>query len=187
MMTHSRVAGVDHLRCEALPKRDVYRRRHLRGGTEQPGKEQPSTDTGGYRQGPAAEPSWPPRNLLGLRVLVIDDDEASLDYFAVALKTAGAAVTTASNATDGLRLAQEHRPDVILTDIAMPDHDGYWLLREIRKLSDATLRAVPVVAATAFGRAHSRETVLAAGFSNHLSKPVEPDRLCATIAEAGRR
>lgn len=187
MMTHSRVAGIAHPRCEALPKRDVYHHRRLRGGTEQSGKGQPSTGTGGHRQGPAAEPSWPPRNLLGLRVLVIDDDEATLDYFAMALKAAGAAVTTASNATDGLRLAQQHRPDVILTDIAMPDHDGYWLLREIRKLSDATLRAVPVVAATAFGRVHSRETTLAAGFSSHLSKPVEPHDLCVTIAEAGGR
>jgi CheY-like chemotaxis protein len=122
-----------------------------------------------------------------LKVLVVDDDEGSLDYFAMALGTTGAAVATASTAVDALSAVQDQRPDVVLTDIAMPGHDGYWLVREIRGLPDPTVRAVPVVATTAYGRVHSRERALAAGFVEHLSKPVEPELLCATIARVAGR
>src|SRR5688572_27362832 len=173
MMTHPAVQTRRALRCSDAGH-DILRGRHLRGGAQQPDEPLLDTDMDRYRESSKAEPSWPLQSLLGLRVLVIDDDEGSLDYFATALQTAGATVTTASNAGDGLRLAQEHHPHVILTDIAMPDHDGYWLLGEVRKHSDAALRDVPIVAATAFGRLHSRATALAAGFTTHLSKPVDP-------------
>ena len=186
MMAHPTVQERKRLRCNDSGH-DMLRGRHLAGGPRQPDEPLFHTDTDRYRESSAAQPSWPLQNLSGLRVLVIDDDEGSLDYFATALRTAGASVTTASTARDGLSLAQEHHPDVILTDIAMPDHDGYWLLREVRNHADAALRDVPIVAATAFGRVHSRTTALAAGFTSHLSKPVDPHRLCAAIAEAGRR
>ena len=121
-------------------------------------------------------------DLTGLQVVVVDDDQSSLEYFALALRTYGAAVRTASNAADALRLVHTRPPDAVLTDIAMVGHDGYWLLREIRGLADEAARRVPVVATTAHGREHSREHTLAAGFSEHLAKPVDPDALGRTIA-----
>jgi CheY-like chemotaxis protein len=120
-------------------------------------------------------------------VVVVDDDETSLDYFAMALRTCGAVVMTASSAEDGLRLIQEQHPDVVLSDIAMVGQDGYWLVREIRRLADQAVSLAPVVATTAFGREHSRARALAAGFNEFLTKPVDPEVLCRTIASAGGR
>jgi CheY-like chemotaxis protein len=77
-------------------------------------------------------PSLLPRNLVGLKVVVVDDDESSRDYFALALSTCGAEVMTASTAVEALRLVQAGCPDVVLSDIAMVGRDGYWLVREIR-------------------------------------------------------
>jgi CheY-like chemotaxis protein len=125
--------------------------------------------------------------LAGLTVLVVDDDEGNLDYFAMALRAYGARVATASTAVEGLRLVKEQRPHVVLSDIAMVGHDGYWLVREIRRLADESIRSVPVVATTAYGREHSRARTLAAGFTEHLPKPVEPDVLCQTIADVAGR
>ena len=69
----------------------------------------------------------------------------------------------------------------------MPGEDGYWLLREIRRHADDVVSAVPIVAATAYGRDHSRAQVLAAGFFDYLPKPVDPEVLCRSIAAAVRR
>ena len=131
--------------------------------------------------------SRPRLNLVGVKVVVVDDDEDSADYFALALRAYGAVVATAYNAIDGLRLVQEHQPNVVLSDIAMMGQDGYWLVREIRRLPSDVLSRVPVVATTAYGREHSRQRTLAAGFSEHLAKPVDPDLLRQTIGRiAGR-
>jgi CheY-like chemotaxis protein len=122
-----------------------------------------------------------------VKVVVVDDDESSLEYFAFALRICGAAVATASTALEGLRLVEEQRPDVVLSDIAMMGHDGYWLVGEIRRRDDRSVRPTPVVATTAYGREHSSERTLAAGFTAHLTKPVDPDVLCQTIARAAGR
>jgi len=172
-------------RSEALPKQH-WRRRDV--VAKSPG------DTSAFEhdvpephQSVRARESSARTRLAGLKVLVVDDDEGNLDYFAMALRAYGARVVTASTAVDGLRLVQEHRPHVVLSDIAMVGHDGYWLVREIRGLADESMRGVPVVATTAYGREHSRARTLAAGFTEHLPKPVEPDVLCATIAAVAGR
>jgi CheY-like chemotaxis protein len=134
-----------------------------------------------------SRPSRLPRILIGLNVLVVDDDSASLDFFAVVLKICGATIMTASSALDALGLMQQRRPDVVLSDISMVGQDGYWLVREIRALPDHAACAVPVVATTAFGREHSREKALAGGFNDFLPKPVDPELLCRTIAKAAGR
>ena len=122
------------------------------------------------------------RPLAGLTIVVVDDEPSNLDYFELALRTYGATVATASNAVDALRLVRERRPDVVLSDIAMAGQDGYWLVRELRQSEDDQLRRIPVIATTAYGREHSRERTLAAGFTAHLPKPVEPLILTRTIA-----
>ena len=82
-----------------------------------------------------------------------------------------------------LRLALDERPDVIVSDIAMIGEDGYWLVGRLRQLPPEMLAPVPVIAATAYGREHSRERVLAAGFTAHLQKPVDPEELCRVVAK----
>ena len=136
---------------------------------------------------PASRPSHRPRILAGLTVLVVEDDEASANYFAIALRSAGATVVTAPTPVDALHALHTGRADVVLSDIAMPGHDGYWLVREIRGLAEPAVRDVPIVATTAHGESHSRERTLAAGFVDHLPKPVEPEALWAAIARAAGR
>jgi CheY-like chemotaxis protein len=172
------------MRAEALPTR--RRDRGLAASSESRTPSEKAAVAGRQESARPAESTARVR-LTGLKVVVVDDNEGNLDYFAVALRTYGAVVATASNAVDALRLVQEQQPDVVLSDIAMVGHDGYWLVREIRRLADASVQHVPVIATTAYGREHSRARTLAAGFSEHLSKPVDPELLCRTIAAAAGR
>jgi CheY-like chemotaxis protein len=125
--------------------------------------------------------------LVGLRVLVVDDDADVLELFAVALTVCGAEVTTTNNARDGVALAARTRPHAIVSDIAMVGEDGYWLVRELRRLPTEIVGDVPVIAATAYGREHPRERVLAAGFAEHLQKPIDPELLCRLVATVAGR
>jgi CheY-like chemotaxis protein len=122
--------------------------------------------------------------LEGVRVLVVDDHWETLELFAAVLTASGADVVTALTATDALHLLASNPVDIVLSDIAMPGLNGYWLLLEIlRRADDAQVKRVPVVAVTAFGHEHSRARALAAGFADHLQKPVDPDVLCTTLAK----
>jgi len=177
---------VEAPRSEALPRWTVKRRGHARSASDDRSRHEPPR-AGAHRESPAPGLSGLPRSLLGLTVVVVDDDESTLEYFAFALRACGAVVATASTALDGLRLVEAQRPDVVLSDIAMVGYDGYWLVREIRELGARVSLRVPVVATTAYGREHSRDRTLAAGFSEHLAKPVDPEVLCQTIAKAAGR
>lgn len=166
--------------AEALPQ---DRRRSLLAAGAEPSTRKPRENQ------PSGNAERPERvrgsvHLEAVKVLVVDDDAASLDYFSFALETCGAVVTMATSAREALERVSQALPDVILSDIAMPGEDGYWLLREIRRHADNGVRRVPVVAATAFGRNFPRAQALAAGFHEQLSKPVDPDHLCQAIASA---
>jgi CheY-like chemotaxis protein len=174
------------VRCEALPTRLPHRHQRIRAT----GGDRPSGDrrfVGGPGDLSAPRPPTLPRNLLGLQVVVVDDDADGLEYFATALRACGATVMTASAALDALALVRERSPHVVLSDIAMVGHDGYWLVGEIRGLAEGAGRAIPVVATTAFGREHSRARAIAAGFIDLLPKPVDPEVLCVAIARAAGR
>jgi CheY-like chemotaxis protein len=125
--------------------------------------------------------------LQGVRALVVDDDEDAVDLFATALAACGADVVTATSAVAALRVVAGRALDIVVTDIAMPGADGYWLVGEIRQLPDAQARTLPVLAVTAFGREHFRSRALAAGFVDYLEKPVDPEALCRTVARVRRR
>jgi len=124
---------------------------------------------------------------VGLRVLVVDDDADVLELFAVALTACGAEVTTTDNARDAIALATRTRPHAIVSDIAMAGEDGYWLVREIKRLPAEIVGDVPVIAATAYRREHPRARVLAAGFAEHLQKPIDPEQLCRLVASVSGR
>lgn len=103
--------------------------------------------------------------------LVLDDSEDSITVMAELLKLAGAHVVTATNGVDALRLAGENDFDVILSDISMPEMDGYEFLARLRKIDGR--QDVPVVAITGFGRSDDIERARAAGFYSHLTKPID--------------
>ena len=173
-------------RLEAMPDprraQPARGRRPLRGGDTGRTSGEPLRP-GAHQRRPEPAPPRLPRNLVDVNVLVVDDDEMTLDFLAAALTYCGAQVTTAASAAEALAILDRARPHVVLSDIAMPGQDGYWLLREIRKLPDPALGGMPVVATTAYGRVHSRDKTAAAGFAAHIAKPIDPDVLCRTIAE----
>ncbi len=127
-------------------------------------------------------------SLLGMRVLVVDDDADTLDLLASALGPlhAGATVMTARSVLEGLEAFDLMVPDVVVTDLAMPGSDGYALLREIQARGRARDMATPVVAITAHAGADDRERALAAGFAAYLPKPLEPAQLVPLLARAAR-
>ena len=126
--------------------------------------------------------------LRGLRVLVVDDDEDTLELLAALLRRAGAEVATAADAPAALESFKAARPDVLLSDIGMPGEDGYDLMREVREFERA--RGGPetrAVALTAYAAPSDRDRALAAGFHRHVPKPVDPAELVEAIAELKSR
>ena len=119
----------------------------------------------------------------GLRVMVVDDEQDARDVIGEILRRGGADVTVAATAQEGLRLLGSVRPDVIVSDIAMPDEDGYAFIRCVRQLSADDGGSTPAVALTAYAREEDRARSLAAGFQSHLAKPVEPGDLVAAVAD----
>jgi CheY-like chemotaxis protein len=116
-------------------------------------------------------------------VLVVDDDESTLELFAAVLNACGADVEMASSAVEALQRLAAWPADAVVSDIAMPGGDGYWLVRQIRGLTDGRLASLPVLAVTAYGREHPLSVTLAAGFADRLQKPVEPETLCRSVAK----
>ena len=121
-------------------------------------------------------------DLTGLRIIVVDDAPDASEVIAAILRRAHAEVTTAASAQDARRLVQHLRPDLLISDIAMPDEDGLSLIQSLRLLPPDQGGATPAVALTAYAREEDRAATLAAGFQAHLSKPVEPEELLNVVA-----
>ena len=107
---------------------------------------------------------------------MVDDQSDARDLIKRVLEDCGAAVLTAASAADALALVEAQRPDVLVTDIGMPDADGFELLRRVRALGPDRGGRVPAIALTAFARSEDRTRALRAGFLVHVSKPVDPVR-----------
>jgi CheY-like chemotaxis protein len=119
--------------------------------------------------------------LNGLKVLVVDDEDDARSLLTAILTQSGAETKTAGSMSDALSLLNEWSPDVLVSDIGMPDGSGYDLLREIRNPSNGN-STFPAVALTAYAHPEDRLRALSAGFETYVPKPVEPDQLLATIA-----
>jgi signal transduction histidine kinase/ActR/RegA family two-component response regulator len=125
--------------------------------------------------------------LSGLRILVVDDDTDTLQLMTTALTTRHATVTAVSSAGEALQAVKANRPDVLVSDIAMPDEDGYGLIRKIRALDGESEPVIPAVAITAYAKEEDRSRALSSGFQAYLAKPVELTELISVIAKAARR
>jgi PAS domain S-box-containing protein len=120
--------------------------------------------------------------LAGLRVLVVDDEPDTLNLLAFTLEQAGAIVTSATSAITALEVFKQGQPDLLLSDIGMPEMDGYMLIQAIRSLPPESGGQVPAIALTAYaGEANEQQTRLA-GFQKHIAKPIEPTNLVEAIA-----
>jgi PAS domain S-box-containing protein len=123
--------------------------------------------------------------LAGVRALVVDDEDDARELLKSALENYGADVIAVSSAAEAYALITEtppqERPDVMVTDIGMPDEDGYSLIRRLREWEEAHGAYIPAVALTAYGRVEDRVNALKAGFQIHVAKPVDPDELAVVI------
>jgi CheY-like chemotaxis protein len=131
---------------------------------------------------------FPTDSLKGIHVLLVDDDEDTRALLETVLEYCGALVTAVASAADALTTLERVKPDLVLSDLSMPERDGYWLIRELRARPVDAGGKVPAVAITALGFPHGVDRSLAAGFQAHLRKPVDPWELARTIAGlAGHR
>lgn len=122
---------------------------------------------------------------LGLRVLIIEDSIDTLNMLKLWLSTFGCEVFIATDAREGVRLAAEHGPDLIISDIGMPEVDGYELMRMVRKTKG--LERVPAIALTGYGRDEDYELALEAGYNAHMSKPTDMAELVHLIKELTKK
>jgi PAS domain S-box-containing protein len=146
---------------------DGEERRHPRGGFETPAGETVQLD--------------------GVRVLVVDDDADARDLIWYILAGSGATVTTAGSAAEALDRLPGFKPDVMVSDIGMPQRDGYDLIHQVRALPADRGGNTPAIALTAFARSEDRTRALMTGYQLHIAKPVEPVELAAAVASLARR
>jgi CheY-like chemotaxis protein len=118
----------------------------------------------------------------GLTVLLVDDEDDVREALRLILQHNGMVVTTASSVREGYELLQRQRPDVLLSDIAMPGEDGLSFIRRVRLLPPDSGGLTPAAALSAYASAVDRRAALTAGFHHHIAKPVDPGHLLAVIA-----
>ena len=124
-------------------------------------------------------------DLQGLRVLLVDDDEATRYWITRLLEQLGATVTGAGSASEALGALDVAVPDILLCDIAMPQEDGYGLIRRVRKRAPEQGGQVPAVALTAYAVIPSMvQQSLRSGFQGHLTKPMSPEELVTAVRGA---
>ena len=118
---------------------------------------------------------------MGVRVLVVDDEPDARDLIQAVLSEAGATVETAGSASEGMDVLQAFRPDVLVSDIGMPEEDGYAFIRRVRSLPLSEGGRTPSLALTAYAREEDRTKALSMGYTTHIDKPVNPDGLTAAV------
>ena len=118
----------------------------------------------------------------GITVLVVDDEEDAREAMAVLLGQAGARVISVGGAAEAIDTLDRERPDVLLSDIAMPGEDGYALIRRVRLRSGETGGRIPAAALTAYATLEDRAKAIRAGYDEHIPKPVDPTRLIGAVA-----
>ena len=121
-------------------------------------------------------------SLAGRRVLVVDDEPDAREWLTAVLEQCGAAVTAVASAREALGALASLRPDILVSDIAMPGEDGYSLIEKIRVLEARCGGRIPAVALTAYAGPEDRRRALAAGYELYVSKPVTPEELVAAVA-----
>jgi CheY-like chemotaxis protein len=130
----------------------------------------------------AADDAFHSVSLGGIRMLVVEDEADTRAFLKHLLESCGASVDIAASAPEALALWPTVRPELLISDIGLPDMDGYDLMQRIRQKEVGDGGGIPAVALTAYARSEDRTRALLAGYQAHLAKPVEPTELLATIA-----
>lgn len=130
---------------------------------------------------PDSQPSKAALSLQGKQILVVDNEPDALEFAVFVLEQAGANVIPAFSAAEALTLLSQAKPDVLISDIGMPEMDGYMLMQQVRLLSPEQGGQIPAIALTAYAGDINYQQAIAAGFQRHLAKPVNPDILIRAI------
>ncbi len=120
----------------------------------------------------------------GLRILVVDDEADSRDLVSAILTRCGSEVKCSESVADAIQVLREWDPDLLVSDIGLPQEDGYSLIKKVRKLQSKRAKQIPALALTAYATDEDRSLALSAGFQAHLTKPIEPGVLITSIAKA---
>ncbi|MFQ4140738.1 PAS domain S-box protein [Chlorogloeopsis sp. ULAP02] len=120
-------------------------------------------------------------NLMGVRVLVVDDDPDARELLTVLLTQYGAEVLSVGSTIEVLANLESFQPDVLVSDIGMPDVDGYTLIQQIRTLSPEKGGQIPAIALTAYARENDYQRALTSGYQRHVTKPLEPEQLVQAV------
>ena len=128
-----------------------------------------------------------PPVLDSLHALVVDDDADTRELLTTLLKRCGANVTAVASGAQALEALAKMKPDLLISDIGMPNMDGYELIRQVRTFPPESGGGIPAIALTAYAGAEDRRRALHAGFQVYLPKPVEPNELIATVARLAER
>ncbi|BDI20351.1 hypothetical protein ANSO36C_61530 [Nostoc cf. commune SO-36] len=126
--------------------------------------------------------------LTGIRVLTVDDDADARELLTVLLTEYGATVLTVTSAAEVLANLESFQPDVLVSDIGMPEVDGYTLIQQIRALTAEKGGQIPAIALTAYARVDDYEQAITCGYQRHVTKPLNPEELVqAVVALAHNR
>ena len=148
----------------------------------------PALPTDGVdRRGGEQSPARASARVDGIRVLLAEDDADGREVIRTILEMAGATVETAASVREALQALDELRPDVLITDIGMPDEDGYALIRRLRARGGDHGGGTPAIALTGYVTPEDRDRLQGAGFQLHLPKPVEPSEVVAAVASLATR
>lgn len=139
-------------------------------------------DATSVHQKPKSSTQTPGNVLSGKRIVVVDDLSDALEVTRLSLEQFGAVVFGATNAILGLSLVSTHRPDLVISDIGMPEHDGYEFIRRLRSVPEEDGGATPAIALTAFAGPEDRARMMIAGYQAHVPKPLDPDQLVKAVA-----
>jgi len=126
-------------------------------------------------------------DLSGLRVLLVDDEPDTLEILRMILSQFGANVRGAGSTTEAMNALLEWKPDVLVSDLGMPEEDGYALIQRVRALKPEQGCDIPAAALTAHVREEDRVLALAAGYQIHIKKPVDPAKLALAVANLGKK
>ncbi|ARV62651.1 hypothetical protein BZZ01_32030 [Nostocales cyanobacterium HT-58-2] len=121
-------------------------------------------------------------NLCGVRVLIVEDEQDTRELLVFTIQQYGAQVTAAASAREALKILKQSQPNILVCDIAMPEMDGYTLIRQVRTLPKEQGGQIRAIALTAYAGESNQKQALAAGFQRHLSKPVDLEELVEAIA-----
>lgn len=147
-----------------------------------------SQDSNASSSGPSRAPTQRLTGSLGgLRVLVVEDDPDARELVTAILEDAGAVVESAPSAAMGFDAVRRFHPQLLVSDIGMPDEDGYSLIRRVRALAEDEGGTIPSIALTAYTRREDRDKAIGAGFTLHMGKPVSPLALVTAVRALAAR